>query len=94
MTKNRMLAAGAAVAVTLVLSGGVVVAQSDPLPAPATTTTMTGGTQRGDMASAHAQMPENMQAQHDAMHAQMSAMDDMDGANMGGTMNSGTRMGR
>jgi hypothetical protein len=99
MAKTKMLAAGAAVALTLGVGAGIAAAQTDdPTPTAPTTTMVTAEMHGGDMDAMHAQMcshmPEGMQAQHDVMHRQMAdVMDDMDGAQMGGTMNGGMMMG-
>lgn len=74
MKRTRMIAAGAVAALTLGVGAGLAAAQNDPT---TTTTPATGmsGMQHGDMDEMHAQMrsymPEDVQAQCDAMHASM-----------------------
>ena len=68
MTKKRIVAATAAIALTLGLGAGIAAAQTDP-----TTPTRppaAGAMHDGDMGAMHAQMPEDMRAQCDTMHAQ------------------------
>ena len=88
MTKKRMLAAGAAVALIVGLGAGVAAAQNDPTspnrPPEA------GAMHDGDMDTMHdemhTQMPEEMRAQCDTMHAQGGAMT---GHGMNGPMGDG-----
>lgn len=80
MTKKRIVAAAAAVALTLGLGAGIAAAQTDP-----TTPTRppaAGAMHDGDMGAMHAQMPEDMRAQCDTMHAEGG----MTNATMGGGM--------
>ena len=92
MTKKRMLAAGAAMALTLGLGAGIAAAQTDP-----TTPTRppeAGTMHNGDMDATHEQMrdqmPDEMQAQCDTMHAQGGAMTDgMMNGDMGDQMMGG-----
>lgn len=96
MTKKRMFAAGAAVALTLGLGAGIAAAQTDdgdtsPSDPPAACTD--GAMNGGDMDAMHAQMgdmPEDMQAQCDTMHAQGGGMT---GSMMNGPMTGGGMMG-
>lgn len=85
MTKKRMLAAGAALALTLGLGAGIAAAQTDPTSP--TRPPEAGTTHNGDMDAMHEQMrdqmPDEMQVQCDTMHAQGGAMTG------GGMMNGG-----
>jgi len=85
MTKKRIVGAAAAVALTLGLGAGIAAAQTDP-----TTPTRppaAGAMHDGDMGAMHAQMPEDMRAQCDTMHAQGGMTDaTMNGSMMGGGM--------
>jgi len=84
MTKKRIVGAAAAVALTLGLGAGIAAAQTDP-----TTPTRppaAGAMHDGDMGAMHAQMPEDMRAQCDTMHAQGGMTDTMNGSMMGGSM--------
>ena len=68
MTNKRIVAAAAVVALTLGLGAGIAAAQTDP-----TTPTRppaAGAMHNSDMGAMHAQMPEDMRAQCDTMHAQ------------------------
>ena len=89
MTKKRMLVGGAALALTLGLGGGIgagiAAAQTDPTP-PARPPAA-GTMHDGDMDTMHAQMPDEMRAQCDAMHAEGGAM--TDGGMMNGPMGGG-----
>lgn len=89
MTKKRMLTAAAAVALSLGLGAGIAAAQTDP-----TTPSrppQAGAMHNGDMDAMHEQMrdqmPEEMQAQWDTMHAMHAEGGAMSG---GGMMNGGS----
>jgi hypothetical protein len=89
MTKKRMLTAVAAAALSLGLGAGIAAAQTDP-----TTPSrppQAGSMHSGDMDATHDQMrdqmPEEMQAQCDTMHAMHAEGGTMSG---GGMMNGGT----
>ena len=93
MTKKRMLVGGAALALTLGLGAGIAAAQTDPT-SPARPPEA-GTMHDGDMDTMHAQMPDEMRAQCDAIHAEGGAMTDggmmngpMGGEMMGGGMTS------
>lgn len=85
MTKKRIVAATAAIALTLGLGAGIAAAQTDP-----TTPTRppaAGAMHDGDMGAMRAQMPEDMRAQCDTMHAQGGMTNTtMNGSMMGGGM--------
>jgi hypothetical protein len=82
MTRKRMLTAAAAVALTLGLGTGIAAAQADDDPSP-----------MDDMDAMHAEMradmPEDMQAQCDTMHARgnpVTGSGMMNGPMVGGGM--------
>ena len=84
MTKKRILAAAATLAITVGLGAGIAAAQTDP-----TTPTRppaAGAMHDGDLGAMHAQMPEDMRAQCDTMHASggMTNGSMMDGGMMDG----------
>jgi len=84
MTRKRILAAAATLALTVGVGAGIAAAQTDP-----TTPTRppaAGNMHNGDMGAMHAQMPEDMRAECDTMHARMT--DTMNGSMMGGSMSS------
>jgi len=87
MTKKRILAAAATVALTVGLGAGIAAAQTDPT-AP-TRPPAAGNMQNGDMGAMHAQMPEDMRAECDTTHAQAGMTDTMNGSKMGGSMTGG-----
>ncbi len=90
MTKKRILVGGATLALTLGLGAGIAAAQTDPTPP--TRPPEAGAMHDGDMGAMHAQMPEEMRAQCETIHARGSAMghDQM----MNGGMGSGMLNGR
>lgn len=88
MIKKRILAAGAAVALTVGLGAGIAAAQTDPTTPSGPPTA--GHMHDGDMDAMHeqmrAQMPEEMRAQCDTMHAEGGMTGAMSGGTMGGGM--------
>lgn len=93
MKRARMIAAGAVAALTLGVGAGFAAAQNDPTP---TTTPAVGmpGMQQGGMNAMHAQMrsdmPDDLQAQCDAMHTSMQGQM---GTGMGGMSDMGGMRG-
>ena len=91
MTKKRILAAAATLAITVGLGAGIAAAQTDPTTPtrpPAAGNMHNGDMHNGDMGAMHAQMPEDMAAECDTMHAQGGMTDTMNGSMMGGGMSS------
>ena len=87
MTKKRILAAAATLALTVGLGAGIAAAQTDP-PTPPRPPAV-GNMHNGDMGAMHAQMPEDMRTECDTLHAQ----GDMTGNTMKGSMMGGGMMG-
>lgn len=90
MNKKRILAGGAALLVALALGGGLSAAQTAPTTAerPSPTSPMYGGDHDAMHAQMRGHMPEDVQAQCDAMHARMGT------GSMGMTGRSGMGHGR